>query len=174
MEIKETQQLLSILKMAYPNAYKSMSKEDAIETVKLYYDFFGEHQTPVVVQALKNYIKSNVYPPSVAGLIKEIELLTNKGNTSEELWSRVAKAVGNSLYNSAEEFNKLPMSCQRWLGSPKGLKDLGMTAAEVLNTVVRGQFIKTINEIKASEKAQSSMPLELKELISKEAFKMLE
>src|SRR5665648_44508 len=171
MNIKATQQLLSILKMAYPNFYKSMSKEDAIETVKLYYDFFGEHQTPVVVQALKNYIRNNVFPPSIAGLNTEIKLLMNQGNTSEELWSKVAKAVGNSLYNSTEEFKKLPIECQRWLGSPKGLKDLGMAEVEVVNTVVRGQFLKTINEIKASEKAQNGMSPELKELISKGVFK---
>ena len=165
MNLQETQQLLTILKLSYPNSYKDMSKEQAIETVKLYFDFFGEHQTVLVVQALKNYIKSNKYPPSIAGLQEQIELLTNQGNTNEELWGKMVKAIRNSLYGSVEEFAKLPKECQRWLGSPSGLKDLGMIDVDTLNTVLHGQFLKTIVDIKAGEKAQQGLTQELREMI---------
>lgn len=165
MTLEETKQLLTILKLSYPNNYKDMSKDQAINTVKLYYDFFGEHPTPLVVQALKNYIKSNKYPPTIAGLQEQVDLLINHGNTSEELWSKMVKAIRNSLYGSVEEFEKLPKECQMWLGSPSGLKDLGMIDVDTLNTVLHGQFLKTIGDIKAGEKAQQGLSQGLRDML---------
>lgn len=166
MILEETKQLLEILKVSYPNNYKDMNKDQAINTLKLYHDFFGQYPTPLVVQALKNYIKANKYPPTIAGLQEQIDLLTNHGNSNEELWSMVLKAIKNSTYGSVEEYNKLPEECQRWLGGPSGLKDLGMIDTDTVNTVLHGQFLKTIGDIKASKKAQAGLSQELRDMLA--------
>lgn len=166
MTLQETQQLLTILKMSYPNSYKTMTKEDAIDTVKLYQDFFGEYQTPIVVQALKNYIKKNQYPPTIAGLQEQIDLLLNKGDTNIELWNEIQKAASNCLYDLQAQYNKLSKPCQIWLRDANGLKDLAMLPMETLNTVTRGQFLKSIREIHDRETVQDAIPQNVKDMIS--------
>lgn len=165
MEKNETNQLMKILSMAYTNTYKDFTDEQKRETIQLYYDFFGEYQTPIVVQALRNYIKKNQYPPTIAGLQEQIDLLLNKEDTPTELWNAVLKAARDSLWNAQEQFNKLSKPCQIWLKDANGLKALGMIEEETLNTVTRGQFLKSIGEIHERETVREQLPQNIKELI---------
>jgi hypothetical protein len=173
MKIQETQQLLDILKLSYPGTYKAMTKEEASDTIKLYHDFFGEYPTPVVVQALRNYIKKNQYPPTIAGLQEQIDLLLNAGDTKTELWNQIAKAASNCLWNLQEQFNRLPKPCQIWLRDAEGLKALAMIDTETLNTVTRGQFLKTIGEISEREEAQDALPESVRNAITQGFIKQL-
>lgn len=144
MNIDQTKDLLAILEVAYPNHYKKLSDEEKVETVKLYYDFFSHHDARLVVQGLKNYIANNEYPPTIAGLHQHVKALLPSQSEPIQLWNAVVKAVRNSAYKSHEEFNLLPVECREWLGSPTQLKDFSQLEPETLNTVVRGQFLKTI------------------------------
>ena len=146
MDINEAKGILSILEIAYPKHYKTMSDADKVETVKLYYDYFSHYDLTLVIQGLKNYIGDNEYPPTIAGLHKHVKALIPKSNDAVSLWNDTLKAIRNSAYKSKEEFDALPVECRRWLGSPKQLKDLSQVDPETLNTVVRGQFLKTIPE----------------------------
>lgn len=161
----ETQQLLTILKTSYPNTYKDMTQQQATDTVLHYYTFFGEYPTPIVVQALKNYIKKNEYPPTIAGLQRQIDLLLHEGDSDVELWNLIHKACQNAMYHSKEEFNKLPTVCQRWVGRPEQLMEFAKIDSTTLNTVTRGQFLKSIKEIKENVSATESLPQELKNKI---------
>ncbi|MCE5227902.1 MAG: hypothetical protein LLG05_18840 [Porphyromonadaceae bacterium] len=165
MNIKETKQLLTILKLSYPNSYKATTKEDATATVQNYQGFFGEYQTPIVVQALRNYIKKNVYPPTIAGLQEQIDLLLNSEDTHIELWNAFSKAVSNCLWNTLEQFNSLPNVCQAWIGSPQAMRDMALTEPDKFNTVTRGQFLKTIGEIKERNETRESLPQNIKDMI---------
>jgi hypothetical protein len=173
MKIQETQKLLDILKVSYPTTYKAMEKKEASDTIKLYHDFFGEYETPIVVAALRNYIKKNQYPPTIAGLQEQIDLLLNAEDTDSELWNRLSKACKNGLYGSDEEYNKLPPECKRWVGSPNALRELAMVDTDTFNTVVRGQFLKTIGQIKNSERVQKALPPEVRKVIESSILKQL-
>lgn len=168
---EETGQLLAILEVAYPNNYKNASLEERRNTLSLYYDMFCEYPTPIIVQALKNYIKVNQYPPTIAGLQEQIDFLFNKQDPAE-LWNLVKKAVCNSAYNSMKEFEKLPLVCQKWAGTHMTLKELSQVDIDTLNTVTRGQFMKTIGSLNQRELAQSTLPDNLKSQISKLASGM--
>lgn len=170
---EDTNKLMKTLSTAYPDKYDRFTDKKKAETMSLYFKIFGSYPTEIVVLALSNYIKENQYPPTIAGLQEQIDLLLNTEDTDSELWNRVAKATANSLWNGQEEFNKLPPECQKWLGSPAQLKELGMIDSATLNTVVRGQFLKTIKDIKAREKAQQSLPQEVRQIIEANIYKEL-
>lgn len=166
MEREDIKKLLFILQQAYPSTYKNMSNDEKREQIDFYLVMFGAYEIQIVMLALKNYIKENQYPPTVAGIIEQIRLLTNE-DTDSELWNLVANACKNGYYNFQKEFNRLPKVCQMWLGSPEALRELSLLKAEILNTVTRGQFLKSVQEIKKQNEARTCLPNELKELIEK-------
>lgn len=173
MTLTESYKLLHILSQAYPATYRNMTDEEKTGQAEFYHEMLAEEETVIVVHALKNYIKKNQYPPTVAGLQEQIDLLKGNEDTDNELWNLVAKAVRNGSYGSVEEFNKLPVECQRWLGNPQQLKELALCETDKLQQVVRGQFLKTIGQIKQSEQAQRTLPAEVRQAISESKVKLL-
>ena len=68
--IKET---LTILKVAYPNALKDLSKEDAYIMIKLWYEDFKDCKKDIFMQAVKNVRSKSVFFPSIADIKREIQ-----------------------------------------------------------------------------------------------------
>lgn len=62
--------ILAILKAAYPNSYRGMSKEDANGTVNIWATQFADMPAPVVMIAVNKLISTNNFPPSI-GEVKE-------------------------------------------------------------------------------------------------------
>ena len=155
MNREETKQMLKILSVAYPRTYAGYSEQQKTETVDLYFALFGKCETEIVVSALCNYVKSNQYPPTPAGIQAQIDLILSTDDSAIELWNTLAKAVRNGYYGYEEEYNKLPEVCQKWLHCPEQLKELAVVDFSTLNSVIRGQFLKTIGEIQKKEKANS-------------------
>jgi hypothetical protein len=168
---EETKQLLTILEVAYPSNYRNLNPEERRNTLVTYYDMFAEYPTELIVMALKNYIKVNQYPPTIAGLREQVEMLLDK-DTPVELWNKVKKAITRSAYNSVEEFAKLPPVCQKWVGNHMTLKELSQTDIDTLDTVTRGQFLKTIGSIQQRTEAQAALPESLKAQIMQLTGKM--
>ena len=70
MTQKEATQILAILKAAYPNSYRGMSKEEAIGTVNVWATQFMSIPAPIVMIAVNKLISTNTFPPSI-GEVKE-------------------------------------------------------------------------------------------------------
>ena len=70
MTQKEATQILAILKAAYPNSYKGMTKEEAIGTVNVWATQFINIPVNVVMIAINKLISTNTFPPSI-GEVKE-------------------------------------------------------------------------------------------------------
>lgn len=157
MREDDIKQLLTILKLNYPSTYRDMSIEDRRALVKLWFDAFGGFDVEVVGHALKNYIKGNKYPTTIAGLQEQIDLLIGTDNT-DELWRVLMKAVRNSGRDARAEFEKLPQECKEFIGSPAELRALGNTDMATVNTVTRGQFYSRVKTIQERRKAQAQLP----------------
>ena len=93
----------------------------------------------------------------------------NSSNTASPV-NRAAKACGNSTYNAKEEFDKLPESVRRWVGSPSALRELGQVKAKIFNTVIRGEFIKTFGEVQKRSEAQAQLPESVRAVIGEMNF----
>ncbi len=165
MQKHETNELLTILSVAYPNHYKNISDEQKKQTLALYYTMFEPYPSELVSHALKNYIRVNQYPPTIAGLQEQIDLLQGTEQTPAQLWVLCEKAISNSAYAYVEEFNKLPECVQQWLGNPIALHKLGQQESEITQSVTRGQFLKSIEAIQKRQKAQKALPEPIKEQI---------
>lgn len=66
----ETIKLLAILKAAYPNSYRGMTKEEANGTVAVWATQFASMPAEVVMIAVNKLISTNTFPPSI-GEVKE-------------------------------------------------------------------------------------------------------
>lgn len=170
MTREDTKKLIFYLKMGYPSF---CDDKNLAMMVDVWFDAFRDEDTVVVSQAAKNYVKSNHYTPTIAGLFEQINLIKSP-NTDTDLWGLIYKAASNGTYNSEEEFNKLPPECQSFLGSPSALKDLAMTDTGTMNTVVKGQFLKRVEAIREHQAVQRGLPSEVRAAITESKRKMLE
>lgn len=160
----EIKALLQILSSAFPTHYKKLSIDEMKAQVSLYELMFAEDDGQIVTVALKNYIAKEKYPPTIAGLRAEIDLIT-KGGDSEitELWGELGKAVRQGLYFTQAEFDKLPKALRVWLKDLSQLKELALLPPETFQTVTRGQFFKTMSAVVEREQAIAMLPEEVKD-----------
>ena len=66
MTKKEAVQILAILKAAYPNSYRGMSKEEATGTVNIWLMQFADMPADIVLMALNKLVASSKFPPTIA------------------------------------------------------------------------------------------------------------
>lgn len=165
MTIDETKMILGILKTAYPNFYKEMSKQEMLNVVDLWADMFKNDNSKLVTVAVKELINSFQYPPTIADIKNKIYNLTNEEKTPSELWDRLQKAISRGIYHSEEEFEKLPEEVKEFIRSPKQLKELAMMDSDVVHSVTKGQFFKQIEVIQKRKEEDKKMLPESKELL---------
>lgn len=65
MTREETIKILAILKAAYPNSYRNMSKEEANGTVAIWSMQFAQFPAEVVMFAVNKLISSSPFPPAI-------------------------------------------------------------------------------------------------------------
>lgn len=65
MNIKETAQILAILKAAYPNSYKNLTDDDATATANVWAAQFAKMPVGVVLIAVNKLISTNTFPPTI-------------------------------------------------------------------------------------------------------------
>lgn len=162
--------LMKYFQAAYRGFYDS---KDARDVLKVWYDAFSEEDPRVVDLAAKNYVKANEFPPTAAGLMKQIDLI-KRPQADTDMWALINKAARNGTYNSEEEFAKLPPECRSFLGSASALKDLAQTDAGTMNTVVKGQFLKRVEAIREHQTVQDGLPLEVRNAIEESKRRALE
>lgn len=157
--------VLGILKTAYPNFYKNLSKEEMLDIVNLWSDMFQDSDSRIVTVAVKELINSFQYPPTIADVKNKMYSLTNNDKTPSELWDRLQKAISRGIYHSEEEFEKLPDEVKEFIRSSKQLKELAMMDSDVVHSVTKGQFFKQIEVIQKRKEEDKKMLPESKELL---------
>lgn len=168
MDREETKKVLKVLSVAYPKYFANMSKGDMVDHINLYLAMFGDYPAEIVVTALNNYIRHNEYPPSVAGLQRQIDLLKPQQDSAVDLWNVLVKACSRGSVMTQEEFNRLPEPIKAWCGDLAQIRELSQIGAATVNSVIRGQFLKTVPVIIERQKAQKLLPENVKLLLNQE------
>lgn len=75
MTQKEAAQILAILKAAYPQFYKDMTKKDAIGTVNVWAVQFAKMPADIVLLAVNKCISTSSFPPSPSEVKKKFQSL---------------------------------------------------------------------------------------------------
>lgn len=162
-EIKE---MLMVIQAAYPN-YKPQDKTVAVNT---WYMMLKDYEKEVVEAALKIYIASDTsgFAPAIGQLIDKINTVTAPPElNSMTAWGLVSKALRNGCYGAEQEFEKLPMTVKRAVGSPDNLRHWAQSDSKSIETVIQSNFIRTYEaEVRRKNEAAKTPP-DVRALIEK-------
>ena len=165
MTREETVKIIRIMVDSYPN-YKP---NNISETVDVWQMMLSDYDYNLVAMALKAYILSDTsgFAPSIGQLVAKIQILTKPQELSEmEAWSLVRKAIGNGNYGSVEEFEKLPPTIQKAVGSADMIKRWAMSDSNEVSTVIQSNFLRSYRTAVKRDEEYAKMPEDVKKLIS--------
>jgi len=165
MRRDETKAILAVLRAGYPNFYKGMTKEDAKNTVDLWATMFADEQAQIVTEAVKSLMCTLKFPPTIADVKEKIAMITQpQAMTEMEAWDMVRRAI--SYYNATENFNALPKTIQKVVGSPQMLREWAVMDIETVNSVIQSNFMRSYKVKAAQEKEYERLPKSTKKLIA--------
>ncbi len=162
----ETGKILAVIADVYPQYLKGRNPENSI---KLWHTLFSEETYREVNAALLAYIATDEkgFPPApgkLKAIIVDAKMPYNE-MTESEAWARVARATADSLYNSAEEFAKLPDTIQRVVGSPAMLREWAMMDAETFHSVAMSNFMRSYRARTCYVRENMKLPPAVKEVL---------
>lgn len=175
MNREQVIQTLTVLKAAFPHSYKNMTRADGEAMIALWERQFAEEDPIAVSAAVEALIATRTagYSPTVGEIKDQIHRLrTADGLNEAQAWALVEKACRRGLYNSREEFEKLPPDVQAAVGGPEQLKAWASMDAETVNSVVASNFQKTFRTVRQREKERIMMPPEVKAFLAGVADRM--
>lgn len=169
MERSDVLQIMAILRGAYPQFYRDVSRREAEDTVNLWHDMFRHDDPKLVGAAVKSLIAGDEkgYPPSIGQVRSKMRLLTSQNELSEgEAWQLVARAISNGIYGSKKEFDALPQTIQRIVGSPNALREWAMMDSDVVHSVVASNFQRSYRVVSEREREIKALPQDVRELVN--------
>ena len=171
MTRQEALAVMAMLKTAYPNFYKDLSKEDINAAVSLWATMFSEEPIQVVTEAIKALMCTLKFPPTIADVKEKIAMITQPLMMTEmEAWSRVRGAI--SYYHANEAFANLPPMLRKIVGSPNRLREWAMMDSETVDSVIQSNFMRSYKAKVAQEKEYAMLPSSTKQLIAGLAQKL--
>ncbi|NYB74844.1 hypothetical protein HZF24_11915 [Sedimentibacter hydroxybenzoicus DSM 7310] len=164
----ETLGILSVLKSAYPAFYKDISKQEAENIVNLWAEMFAADDFNTVKAAVKAHIASDTkgFPPVIGQIKEKLNIITSPAQmTEQEAWSHVSRAIKNSAYHAAEEFDKLPEILKKVVGGPSQLKDWALTESKEAQTVIASNVMRSYRVELTQNKEYKALPSDVKKLM---------
>ncbi|EKO1913593.1 hypothetical protein PZQ55_002681 [Clostridium botulinum] len=168
MTREETITILSVIKAAYPQWARGLTKTDADMMITLWSSMLEEHEYKLVQVAIKKIIATNKFPPSVAEVIESINYIKTGGQaemTEIEAWGLVRKAIKNSAYNAEEEFNKLPEKIQQAIGSHNVLHNWSQESINGIETVIGSNFMRSYKATVIRKKEEKQLPQSIRAML---------
>ncbi|MGI6141934.1 MAG: replicative helicase loader/inhibitor [Caldicoprobacterales bacterium] len=162
---QEALAVMAMLKTAYPNFYKDLSKEEINAAVDLWATMFADDPAYIVTEAVKSLMCTLKYPPTIADVKEKIAMITQPlAMTEMEAWDMVRRAI--SYYHANEAFTNLPPILQKIVGSPNQLREWATMDSETVNSVVQSNFMRSYKAKVAQEKEYAMLPSSTKQLIA--------
>lgn len=173
MTREETIQLLMTIQAAFPN-YKVTDKT---VTVNIWLSMLEDYDSNLVMASLKSYIATDKtgFAPSIGQIIDKAHALVKLNGNSEltetEAWALVSKALRNGVYNSESEFNKLPETVQKAVGSHEMLR-VWATDENFNESVVSSNFMRSYKAVLNRKTEIEKLPASVVELIQQKCGDM--
>jgi hypothetical protein len=157
MTADETKAVLAVIKVAFPGFSKGIDPDDVLN---VWHDMFRDDDMKVVAEAVKILIATSKFPPTIAEVREKVMLVTRPQTdalmTELDAWNIVDKAI--DYYRAGENFMALPPLLKRLVGSPNRLKEWSCMDADVVNSVVASNFMRSYAAIMRREKEISMLP----------------
>ena len=167
--------IMSVLRGAYPQFYRDISKQEAMDIINLWSDMFAYDDPELVAAAVKSLIATDDkgFPPHIGAVKAKVRQITQpSGMTPQEAWNLVAKAIRNSAYDSREEYDKLPKDIQRLVGSPNQLRDWATMDSETVHSVVASNFQRSFAARQKADNDFKALPRDVQAMIGTVAERM--
>lgn len=68
----ESAQLLALIKLSYPTAYRDLDEVTRTATVNMWHSSFADVPYPIMEQALTRFRMTSKFPPTVAEMVEEL------------------------------------------------------------------------------------------------------
>lgn len=170
MERSNVLEIMAVLRGAYPQFYRGISRKEAEDTVNLWLDMFRQDDANLVAAAVKSLIDTDEkgFPPHIGAVKAKIRLLTDQEEMTEaEAWGIVSKAIRNGTYGAQEEFEKLPPILKRIVGSPNMLREWARMDSDTVHSVVASNFQRSYRVVSAREREIAKLPPDVREIVQK-------
>ena len=165
MNREEVIKIMSVLRGSYPQFYRDISRQEALDTINIWADLFADDPAEVVGMAVKALISTDDkgFPPHIGAVKAKIRQLTAKPELSEqEAWGLVSRAIQNGIYGSEKEFDRLPEMLQRIVGSPSQLREWAVMDSEAVQSVVASNFQRSYRERAKYARELEALPADVK------------
>lgn len=163
MNKTETAKIMSVLSVTYPNFYAGFSVEKKEQALDIWHVVLEDYPYALVQQAVKAVITSSKFPPTPAEIIEQIKFIQKEPEMTEvEAWGYISKAIKNSTYRAAEEWEKLPEVLKK-IVSPDLLRSWSTIKADDVETVIHSNFLRTFREVQARDKKYDLLPNSVKD-----------
>ena len=131
-------------------------KGDFDDVITVWDEALGDYPFELVKLAVNHIIATSKYPPVIADVVERINKMKQKPELTEvEAWGYIKKALGNSLYNSREEWEKLPEGVKSVV-TPDLLKDWAMLDYDEVDTVIQSNFMRSY-KVKTKTRSELQM-----------------
>ena len=143
MNRKETARILAMITAVYPSFTRD---RDPRILAEVWQRVFENVPYARVEQALSAFIASDTrgFPPTPGAINAFIVSVKQAGEpTDVEAWGMVYRAVSRGLYNSVEEFEKLPPIIRRIIGSPGQIREWAQLSPSEVSTGIASAFMRT-------------------------------
>jgi hypothetical protein len=171
MTIKDTGEMLAIIKEAYPNFFKDQS--DPGPTVKVWHSFLSDLGAELALMAIRSHISTSKFPPTIAEIRHQAYQITaGERLTADEAWGLTIKAVQRfGHYQVIDGLLSLPPKVRK-IAQSMGWDALCMANLDTIG-VERGQFIKLYNSSMERDEERNMIPERLLEMIDQMGQKLL-
>jgi len=131
----------------YGGFLKDKNDNVRLQIIDDWHWILAEYPAELVYAAARKVLQEVKYNPTPADICTRIKAINNIDKPDAEYyWGLIEKASRNGAYNAKAEYDKLPRICQRALGYDYyRLQALAEMDAETVNSVARGQYIKSLN-----------------------------
>lgn len=163
LNYEETRNILTILKINYPQSFKGYTAETGQAFLNLWAEAFAHEPVELVIKAIKSiiYTDPREFAPNIAQVkLKVGEMVNGDTATPEEAWSMVItaarKAIPGDYENQKALWEALPPVARQLL-DPADLATIGMKSVQDNDNYQRPTFLKQYREALRKQIASIAM-----------------
>ena len=149
MNKQEATQLLALIKVAYPTAYKDMDVATKKSTVNMWAGSFPDVPYPIMEQAFNHFRMASKFPPTVAEMVEELKHIHYHA-TEQAL---LQKTLGND--DGVKHFKAIMDITYRY----KDNSNLGLQLGSLPNLITGGEQYARLGTSADYESVADRLPL---------------
>lgn len=173
MKRTEMVQIITLLAGNYETIANKTPKQKEL-MLNTWYECLNDLDYDFVLRAVKRVIINSPYPPTIHEIRKNaIELINpTTQKTAIEAWNEALNMISDGLYMSEERFELHSPIVKKYFGNVNNVRQHAMLDRDVVNSVIKGQFLKQYDVLIEREKEEKLLPEDVKNKLDLLADKM--